>query len=357
MESAQEETIYHGKSLLSIQTYKGCYIGCAYCFRKEKSETKPRRVISDEELFKSLLRHPLFVRNGSFLSINSSDTDPFLEEVVNSTFNLLDMMEKKGLRNRVSLVTKKGTSDENIARLGKYRNIDLDLCITYSDMPREIEHYSNEARIDFLLRLKDSGINHLVFYRPIAVGWNDSRESIRKVLSVAQRSGTQGIVVGGLMLSRSIRQLILDNGLDVPYRETEDIKKYLPGKFIEDLFSVYDELGLDIPLFRRTSCGRSFLRGIPDYNGHFSHPEVNCWTTCPPYQKRVCADKKAPKPEEIIALLSLMNAKEVAFDINTDRTVDFYRDFSFGETSLLRTNLGVAVRTKNKESFDSDKKY
>jgi len=325
--STKPGKISQEKSLLTAEAFEGCNLGCVYCFRAKKDITQPTRTASDEELVARLLESPFFLKDRSPVSINCNFIDPFLPQTKDSTFHILEMLEARGLRNIVSLITKSSISNEEIRRLERLRNLNLEVCVSYSDMPREIEPVGNDGRIDFLMRLRDSRLKTLLFYRPLVVGWNTGDRNIRKALGVAKKARVDVIMVGGLLLAESIREYIQRRGFQVPEYQTEDKKKYLPGELRDKIFAVYRELGISIPMVRRTSCGRSVIRGIPDYNGHWIAPDKNCWPTCPSKQREICAAAKAPYQQ----------------DVRDNKTVTVWGDFSRHEKNFLRSNLGVVV--------------
>jgi len=334
------------KSLLISEAFTGCSVGCGYCFRAEKEENEAERAISDEELVELLFNSRFFLRDKSPLSVNCNYTDPFLPETIESTFRILELLEAEGLRNIVSLITKSPLSDEDIARLESFENLDLELCVSYSAMPKKIEPVGDRHRIDLLNRLGESQLRTLLFYRPLAVGWNTSSRYVRRVLSVAKESDVDVIMVGGLLLTESLRRILRQRtGLPPPTYRIADRKKYLPDDVRQRIVGVYGELGLDIPMIRRTSCGRSVIRGMQDYNGHWAEPDKNCWPTCPYSQREVCASKKAPTQEEVRSLLGRIDKGDMRFDINPEKTVTLYEEVGRQETNFLRSNLGVMVKT------------
>ena len=53
-------------------------------------------------------------------------------------------------------------------------NLDIEVCVSYSQMPKKVEPIGNRKRIAFLKRLGASKIKTVLYYRPIIVGWNTS---------------------------------------------------------------------------------------------------------------------------------------------------------------------------------------
>jgi len=344
--SEEMEFVSQEKSLLKAEAFTGCSLGCGYCFRKEGEETIPKRKIDDEELVELLLQHKYFLRDRSPLSVNSDYIDPFLPQTKESTFRILEILAAEELKNLVSLITKSPLSENDIRRLESFHGLDIEVCVSYSEMPSTVEPIGNERRIETLYQLGQSRLKSLHFYRPIVVGFNDSEECIGQVLKVSKEAGIDAVMVGGLRLSDKLRRLFrARTGLPVPECRAPDRKKYLPQYLKETLFRTYEKVGLQIPMVRRTSCGRSVIRGIPDYNGHWIEPDKNCWPTCPTRQRKICADAIAPTVDDVAFLLDRIETN-VGFELNLDKTVTFYSGFNRQDTNFLRQNLGVMIYTR-----------
>ena len=107
------------KSYYSINSYIGCTINCGYCFLAPIKivPMRPIKVIEEEELIKEMLNDIYFEKDKTVLSLNNR-TDPFIsKEVKESTFKLLDIMEKIGLKNIVTITSKGVLTEEDAKRL------------------------------------------------------------------------------------------------------------------------------------------------------------------------------------------------------------------------------------------------
>ena len=66
----------------------------------------PIKVIDEEELIRNMINDNYFEKGKTVISLNNR-TDPFIsQEVKNSTFKLLDIMEELNLKNIVTITSK-----------------------------------------------------------------------------------------------------------------------------------------------------------------------------------------------------------------------------------------------------------
>jgi len=211
-------------------------------------------------------------------------------------------------------------------------------------MPKEVEPIGNEHRIDFLHRLGKSNLRTILFYRPLIAGYNTSEEQMKKVLTVAKDANVDAIVIGAVMWSNSITQLFEERVGPTPINDHQNYrKKILMPEYKRRLIEFYMELGLTMPMVRRTSCVRSVARNMPDYNGHWIEPEKNCWPTCPEHQQFSCANQGVHQPDEVRYLLNRIDRPNVLFDINPNKSITIHAELGREDVNFLRTSLHTMV--------------
>jgi DNA repair photolyase len=71
--------------------------------------------------------------------MHTATTDPFLPQVKESTFRLLELLEQRRLTNDVMIITKYYLTREDIERLETFRNSNILLLLTFNSNPAEIE--------------------------------------------------------------------------------------------------------------------------------------------------------------------------------------------------------------------------
>jgi DNA repair photolyase len=343
-EQGYQQIISQYKNVLILSPYQGCTLGCLYCFRVAKYRSHTIKMISSHDLVQSLFHHPFFIPNKTPISIGCNATDPFLAEVKQSTFRILQLLDSMGGKNMVSLITKVSLPDEDIGQLESFKNLDIDLCVSYSAMPKNIEPLGPDGRIQLLRRLSKSKLRTILFYRPLIIGWNTSDQQMRHVLSLAKEVGVSAIVAGGVRILEDEAQHIRDAGLAVPEFKQDGHKKYLPPDVIARIIEVYKDLQVNIPMVRRSSCGRSVSRNIPDYHAHWIEAEKNCWETCPLEQKLKCAHQTLPSSEEVYRLLVEIGRGDIPFTLDEKkRLVVLSKAVSEFESNFLINHLNVPV--------------
>ena len=287
------------KSYYSINSYIGCSINCGYCFLAPIKivPMKPIKVIDEKELIDSMIDDIYFVKNRTVISLNNR-TDPFItEEVKNSTFKLLDLMDEKGLTNIVTITTK-GLLDENDAKkLDKYKNIKVVIIVTYNGISFKIQPISKEIQENTMKNISQcKNVFLLHQFRPILPGVNDTEEIIRKVLECAKKycdaSIFQGVRVNAYIKERlEKREYYYDGCYD-----THKIK----SKDVDEIFDTIREEDASYPIFDHTSCALSYLFEEPDYNMHFNKRE--CSKKCNNYS--LCHNLIDNKLEDLDTLLN-----------------------------------------------------
>lgn len=274
-------------SSFSLDPYRGCPLGCAYCIvagslsdlsvSKIKSEmkyvlpTKPKRLFSGFELVENLIRHPAFIANKSIVSIGTASTEAFLDGVEDDTWQIMKHILDLGLRNPFWIVTKYGMPDhlvkiwsERIGQLSK-NGIPVVLSITYSGAPDWVEPYKGN-RFRNLLILKNEGVKLSHHLRPIIMGINDDEESMKRALS-ASLDVVENVCVGGLRKDTGVElawEYFHHNDLNL--LPDTDREKVLPDDYLKKVGEFIRKGGYKTPVFRRSSEAISSLLGIPDYN-------------------------------------------------------------------------------------------
>lgn len=202
------EFITQLKSWLNLEPSIGCPNSCAYCYRHEDGDFElrtPKPTLPVEELVEQLEEHPFFIPHETHLSINGTKSDAFLPQNKERTFRLMDMLDSRGYRNWVTVVTKAGISPDDARRLKSFSNIKVVVYVTYSEMPSFIERVPNQQRIESMKSLNSDGVKTILYWRPIIAGFNTSREQLGRVLDVGGRYA-DAFVLSGLRVSPVIKK-------------------------------------------------------------------------------------------------------------------------------------------------------
>ncbi|MEK8146145.1 hypothetical protein NKH18_47855 [Streptomyces sp. M10(2022)] len=191
------------KGGVSVDFGIGCPLMCAYCYRREGDTVdgylgswEPTGFLTADQAVERLLAHP----GSPLTSPRSVCTCPPARRscpLWPRTWAALQLLDRLGLTNRVSCITKYTLSDEQIACLESLVNVDLDVNVCYAAMPETIEPPNRKRRLDFLRRILTSDrINTLAYYRPIAEGINTTDAHLRHVWETFREAGARTIVLG-----------------------------------------------------------------------------------------------------------------------------------------------------------------
>ena len=286
---ASGERVEHTTSWLTLNPFKGCSLGCTYCFRvRWGASDVPTAQYDVAQGVEELVNHPLFIAHQTPVSINVSSTDALLPQVQHSTFRTIELLEFKKLRNPFGITTKLAISKEQINFLSGLKYVRPIIFVSLALLPKHIEPVPVQPRIDNLKKLKDAKIPCVLYFRPIATGWNDSPETIQWILNLAETYCT-AICIGGLRVSPEIESALAAAGISPPESASSEFhSKSIPDDIEARIFNVYEKLKLQVPLFKHTSCAVSEIMKWRNYNTLYLDPARNCTKTCPKAQQARC---------------------------------------------------------------------
>lgn len=269
------------KSYYSINSYIGCTINCGYCFLAplEIIPMRPMQTLEERRLIEDMLCDPLFEEGKTVLSLNNR-TDPFISSVVKeSTFCLMDEMEKRNIHNLVTITTKGLVTCEDAARLASYRHIKPVIIVTYNGIPQNIQPISAKIQEQTMQNVAtQTGISLLHQFRPIIPGINDTEETINKVVRFAKRY-CQATIYQGLRINANIKKRLEERNYIYHGKFDSHKQKSL---HTDEIFSALREEDPAYPIYEHTSCCLSYIMHTPDYNQHYT--TMNCPIGCPSHQ-------------------------------------------------------------------------
>jgi DNA repair photolyase len=284
--------VEHTTSWLTINPMKGCQLGCAYCFRARwHPDNRPSRQFDVADGVLQLLEHPDFVVDRTPVSVNVSSTDSMLPTVRASTLEAVQLLDAEGLRNPVGIITKLRIPDYALKVLAELKYVRPVVFVSLAYLPREIEPVPTRPRVENLRRLMEARISNVLYLRPIVEGWNDSRESIGELLRIGDRY-SDAVCIGGLRLSPEIARELAAAGMEVPVPDVEDEfhEKAVPPRVEAMIEELREQHGLEVPIYKHTSCAVSKIMEWPNYNALFERAAENCVASCPSTQVRRCHD-------------------------------------------------------------------
>lgn len=286
------------KTWLAINPIVGCNLGCTYCFKVEWSiSNTPTQKYDVYDSVKALINHPLYSQDIP-LSINICSTDPFLSYTRKYTFEALDLLNKKGVKNIVGLTTKVGINEVELEKIEEYESIKIVVIVSLAGIPRHIEPASVKKRIKTLRILSQSKIPSIHYFRPIVLGWNDGDENIQKILSIGQRYSNL-IAIGGFRNSKNISKTLSNNGVQIPLQySNQEFSKKTFVEIIPKIKDIYDKCGFTVPLVIRTKCAIKYLREV-HYKEETSSDfqRFNCFSNCTTEEMSLCTIPKGKRYE------------------------------------------------------------
>lgn len=313
------EPVWPHAGMLILNPFLGCSFGCVYCFRAAEQHERPDwflngmpvRVRDDDEVLGRLATHPLLIPGSTRVGLHCATTEPFLPQVKESTFRLLEEIDARGLAREVMVITKFFLSRADVERLSALADVRVLLLLTFNAAPPEMEAMGAHPEV---LRRRVETLDHLEahagerllwghYYRPIVQGWNDGDEQIREALRFGDRTGVT--VIGGLKPIAGQAEYASARGLPVP-PPADPGEKLLPPELVDKLVRTHAEMRLTSTLVGDQSCGLTLLlaraRGKPVpnvealamYDAAGAGRAPRCFGRCPPDQLAACAQPPRP---------------------------------------------------------------
>lgn len=313
-----ELAIEHLKSGLSINTHIGCPLGCKYCILStiENYDGRPQNCASPKDIIESLFtKNSFYVKGHTPLYINNR-TDPFLPEVIDSTYELLSLLSKQEIQSPIMLITKL-SPDERIIPL--FDQLNILLFYTFTGLPHGMDFNSDKRISEINLEKIYSCVpkkSRFLYYRPIIPGLNDDLLIFEDIVS---RIGINfdTITVGGVRIfEKNIEQIFPLLGKKIG--EVDRNHKYIENEFYQSIMPLAEKYNVNI--IRHTSCAIArFMRSKVklNYFQKANHCSVNC------FNFDICESKSR----------SLKDDSELRHQID-----EFIRDrnyeYNFGENSV-----------------------
>ena len=238
----EELSIEYLKSYLSINSYIGCTINCAYCFLAPIKivPMRPIKVMDEKELVEQTINSRYFKENVTVLSLNNR-TDPFITtEVAESTYKILKELNDRGLENIVTVTTKGLITEEMARKLSKLENIKLVIIVTFNGINQKIQPISSEVQKNTMINIsKYKSIKLLQQCRPIIKGINDNFEILNETVRFASKY-CEATIYQGVRVNDVIKERLKEREYD--YTGKQDRHK-VKDKEVDDIFK---EIGTDV---------------------------------------------------------------------------------------------------------------
>lgn len=269
LDSYALKVIDYRRTGISLNHIIGCPLNCAYCVRHfwgNFTMKEPHLLCTDEEAVKELLRNKFFIKDRIPIQFLHKATDPFLPGVKEHMFCVLEMLEKMHIKNVVMLITRYKITKRDIEKLERFCNIRIVVFFTYSGIKNNnIEPISTMNNIDDLINCiqLSKKVKFIQYWRPLVYGWNDSEEIIKDVLKYSKFF--DAIVIKGLRHKKENDDYFQEKNISI-YHKYGQYKKILDKDILERVYKIHKDMGINIPIFQKTSCAIAHLFEFGDYN-------------------------------------------------------------------------------------------
>lgn len=347
----KELSIEYLKSYLSINSYIGCTINCAYCFLAPIKivPMRPIKVIDEKKLVEQTVSSKYFKENVTVLSLNNR-TDPFITtEVAESTYRILKELDNRGFKNIVTVTTKGLITEEMSKKLSELKNIKLVIIVTFNGINQKIQPISSEVQKSTMINIsRYKNIKLLQQCRPIIKGINDSFEILSETVKIASKY-CDATIYQGIRVNDAIKERLKEREYD--YTGKQDRHK-VKDKEVDDIFKEIEQsFNGEYHIFDHTSCCLSYIFNEKDYNMHYK--KKKCDSTCPNYSKCISNESIKINEEILKNELNKINVYD-EYELNNDE-IYIKGPLNDEQRSYIRHVLGLSAKSEKRESTYSEK--
>lgn len=242
----EQYAIEYLKSGLSVNTHIGCGLGCKYCVLSTGIYGFPNNAlqVNSPRNIVNWLNNPLTMfANGLTPIYINNRTDPFLPDVIESTYELLDLMVHYNIVSPIILISKLAPDKRFNCYTSK---LNILYFYTYSGLTG-IDYNSddqiNQATIKEIIE-NVSYNNRFHYFRPVIPGFNDSVDTVHAILKKVK--GIFRLTVsGGIRLNIENSKLFNVSKFDKNHK-----------LFSDNVWSIIIQQAkeMDHPVVRHTSC-------------------------------------------------------------------------------------------------------
>lgn len=332
----------------SIDYWKGCTFQCAYChvqgIYEDLDESykmfkypRPRSKFSIEEIINELIKHPFFEKDLSIISIATSSTEPFANQLVTeSTLKIMEYFVELGYKNPFWIVTKAGIPNNISKRLKKITDNGNKLMISfcYAGNPKDIEPMQND-RFKNIESLVGTGVTTSWYLRPLVVEWGANFCHLKEMFkNISEKYGNyiDMIVPGGLRWTDGIEfGMHIQKGKTMPKLIKKFDVKTLSTEIENKIIDLCNEYFPTKPVYFNSSCAMShMLRRNNIALLNFFRPEICEKSKCCNPCKNKC-EKKTFSESEIKIINDTLKREKInvkILDINFQKGIVSKPEFS-----------------------------
>lgn len=319
------------KSGLSLNTHMGCNLGCKYCILTTSLEQYPRIptiINTANKILEAILReNALFIDGLTPIYINNR-TDPLLPDVIESTYEMFDLLLKNNISSPIVIVSKLAPDKRFFSYCQKMKIVFI---YTYSGLVgldyNSYDEVYKKAIIDINENVPYE--NRFHFLRPIIPKYNDGYEVLYNILKQTSE----------------VFRATISGGLRINYVNSEkfNIIKYDKNHklFSNNLWEIIKEISkkLNYLVLRHTSCALALLVHKKN-NLNYVNMKNHCLLeNCPNYS--ACVQENQFSQSFVDAYIRrITHAKYIWSD---KRTISFLDPIDQQIVAFLRVSFGLAV--------------
>lgn len=334
-----QKSLMYLKSSISISAYAGCTINCKYCILSTyRKNNHIEKIISEEELCNNLFSSKYFIFNKTVISINNI-SDPFLNKYLKqSTFKILDLLEKQNIKNPILLITKSYLTKSDLEYLNSKK---LNICIlyTFSGLSEKYENRSLILQTKTMELLSKCNKKIICYWRPVIEGINSSPEIINETANIVCKYFNY-FVVSGIRINSYLKNVFKNENIVVDiFPNTEH--KVIKEETFNNIFLTIKKFNSKACIFKKTSCAISALFNIPDYNAHYDMNDNMCFNCI---NRFICSNNSKLSISDLKRLLVSINCNS-DFYVNKN-VIEYDGELSQEDCSFILHNSGYRINAK-----------
>lgn len=336
------------KSALSVNTFIGCPLGCKYCVIGKITDRRLKRISSPNGVVKKLIKYKFFIQNLTPIVINNK-TDPFLPEVKNDTFRILELLQSKNLKNPRIIISKLPIYKKDLEFLEKL-NAPIFFIFSYSNIFSPVEKINpNFIKISLKTLKERKKVYSLHYWRPFIRGLNDSDKNILEVLKKVKAS-SDGSTISGLRIVGDVKKDLESCGAKLDDWKGDQNHKHFPLDLQKKILSLREKVSRDYPLYTHTSCGINACLNRRDWGFNFLKGFPHCIGGCK--NKKNCFIT-APSKDFIRKILNLVNPS-FTYSLKRDH-VFINQEIRQDEKAFILHSLNFPIKAKKINKSFSEK--
>lgn len=327
--------IEHLKSGLSVSTHVGCSMGCSYCVLSKLDNFKAgsQRSMFPKEIISRLKSGDCLFLDGETPLIINNRTDPLLSAVVQDTMELLDLIEKEGIKSPILLISKFVPPKE----MKKYfEKMNLIFIYSYSNIDKDFNYKNVDVNLGQISDIVPQG-HRFHYFRPIINGYNDNVDEMVAQIKKFCDFGFDGSILTGLRVTLENRYMISDDISFDPQHKL--IKENLFSAVTEQL----EEQAVKYQVFRHTSCAVALFTHRTNKLLYFNRTN-HCSSQCVNYA--VCGRQETKELSDIASELKKKFGSDFVCTVR-DAGVNIESEVSQEQVAYIKNAYGIKVNAVN----------